>query len=192
MTHHADDRQVSLLAPDEATLVHLLRENSWLLHQLVARRAVDRHAALVEAPIVRGPEEIAAYLGPEMADLAQEQLRVVLLDSRNRVLGVQLVFQGGLNATVIRLADCFREAIRANAAAIVLVHNHPSGDPTPSSDDCCLTGLAGRFGDALGIDVLDHLIIGGNRHTSLRRLGLYTPPRDERGAPAPHAGDPPP
>jgi DNA repair protein RadC len=77
--------------------------------------------------------------------------------------------------------------------------NHDSGglvstrcDPTPSADDCCLTGLAGQFGDALGIDVLDHLIIGGDRHSSLRRLGLYTPPRDERAAWPPHADDPPP
>jgi DNA repair protein RadC len=129
MAHRADDRQVSLLAPDEATLVHLLRENSRLLHQLVARHAVDRRAALAETPIVSSPEDLAAYLGPEMAELAQEQLRVVLLDTRNRVLGVQLVFQGGLNATVVRLADCFREAIRANAAAIILVHNHPSVAP---------------------------------------------------------------
>src|SRR5439155_19518711 len=75
---------------------------------------------------IRSPADIAAYLGPELGDLAQEQLRVVCLDTKNRVLATALVYQGGLNATVIRLADCFREAVRLGAAAIVLVHNHPS------------------------------------------------------------------
>ncbi|HEX5505314.1 MAG TPA: JAB domain-containing protein [Thermomicrobiales bacterium] len=171
-----DDRQVSLLAPDAATLIHLLRENVRLLRALVERHEVGRLAPPGDAPTVRTPEDLAAYLGPEMADLAQEQVRVALLDSRNRLLGVHLVCQGGLNAAVVRLADCFREAIRVNAAALVLIHNHPSGDPTPSPDDCRLTAAAGRLGDDLGIDLLDHLVIGGDRHVSLRRAGLYVPP----------------
>ena len=181
MTNADDTRQISLLAPDEATLIHLLRENVRLLRVLVERHEVGRQQPTADASLImQTPEEVAAYLGPEMADLAQEQLRVVLLDSRNRILGVHLVCQGGLNAAVIRLADCFREAIRANAAALVLVHNHPSGDPAPSPDDCRLTALAGQLGDDLGIDLLDHLIIGGQEHTSLRRLGLYVPPPGQR------------
>ena len=176
MTAAADARQLSLLAPDDALLIHLLRENTRLLRELVARREAGHATLDAAAPIVRTPEDVAAYLGPEMADLAQEQLRVVALDTRNRILGVHLVYQGGLNATVIRLADCFREAIRANAAAVVFIHNHPSRDPAPSPDDIRLTALAGRVGDDLGIDLVDHLIIGGDRHVSLRRLGLYRPP----------------
>lgn len=176
MTAVADEQHAPLPAPDRALLIRLLRENTRLLSALVADHEVGRLAAEDDAPVVRGPEDVAAYLGPEMADLAQEQLRVVALDSRNRILAVHLVAQGGLNTAVIRPADCFREAIRTNAAAIVLLHNHPSRDPAPSPDDVRLTALLGRVGADLGIDLLDHLIIGGARHVSLRRLGLYAPP----------------
>ncbi len=175
MTATADGRP-ALPAPDRALLIRLLRENTRLLSALVTGHEVGRLAPDGDAPVVRGPEDVADYLGPEMADLAQEQLRVVALDARNRILGVHLVARGGLNTAVIRLADCFREAIRANAAAIVLLHNHPSRDPAPSPDDVRLTALVGRVGGDLGIDLLDHLIIGGDHHVSLRRLGLYTPP----------------
>ncbi len=176
MTDVDEARPIKVPETDEAALIHLLRENTRLLRALVGRHEVGRIAPVADAPAVRSPDDLAVYLGPEMADLEQEQLRVVLLDVRNRILGTHLVYQGGLNAVVIRLADCFREAIRANAAAIVLIHNHPSQDPTPSPDDCRFTALAGRLGDDLGIDLLDHLIIGGDHFASLRRLGLYRPP----------------
>ena len=101
---------------------------------------------------------------------------MALLDTKNRIIGVHLVYQGGLNATVIRLADCFREAVRANAASLILIHNHPSGNPEPSPEDRQLTEEAGRVGDLLGIDLLDHLIIGRPGFVSLRQRGLYTPP----------------
>lgn len=168
-----DERQVSLLPPDVAGLLHLVRENLRLLGELASRYEVgwldvhpDRHE-------VRSPADVAALLGPELRDLAQEQLRVVLLDTRNHVIGVSLVYQGGRNAAVVRLADCFREAVRASAAAVVLVHNHPSFDPTPSPEDVRLTAEAARVGDLLGIDLVDHVVIGGERHVSLREQGLY-------------------
>lgn len=182
MTAVADERHAPLPAPDRALLIRLLRENTRLLSALVADHEVGRLEAVGNARVVRGPEDVADYLGPEMADLAQEQLRAVSLDVRNRILGIHLVAQGGLNTAVIRPADCFREAIRANAASIVLLHNHPSRDPAPSPDDVRLTTLLGRIGADLGIDLLDHLIIGGARHVSLRRLGLYTPLRAAVGA----------
>lgn len=124
-----DDRQQSLLAPDDATIIHLVRENLRLLETLVLRYEVERMPFAIAGPIIGSPDDVAAYLGPEMADLAQEQLRAVSLDTRNRIIGVHLVYQGGLNATVIRLADCFREAVRANAATLILAHNHPSVAP---------------------------------------------------------------
>jgi DNA repair protein RadC len=133
--------------------------------------------------VIRSPADVAAYLGPEMADLAQEQLRVLLLNTKNHVVGTCLVYQGGVNATVVRLADCFREAVRASAPAVILVHNHPSSDPTPSPEDVRLTREAAQAGDLLGIDVLDHVILGGQAHVSLRERGLYTPssaPREAR------------
>jgi DNA repair protein RadC len=152
-----------------------VRENLRLLTELASRYEIDLQGRPAESAIVRGPADVAAYLGPELASLAQEQLRVVLLDVRNHVLATPLIYQGGLNATVIRLADCFRDAIRHGAAALILVHNHPSGDPTPSPEDVRLTVEAGKAGDLLGIDVLDHIVVGRDSHTSLREKGLYTP-----------------
>lgn len=133
-----------------------------------------------EGRIVRHPADVADYLGHEMADLAQEQLRAVLLDCKNRIIGVELIYQGGQNAVNIRLSDCFREAVRVGASAILFVHNHPSGDPTPSPDDIALTGEAGRAGDLLGVPVLDHVILGRPGFVSLRQQGHYDPPAEAR------------
>ena len=123
MTRESDPRQVSMLKPDAAAVIQLVRENLRVLRQLAERYEI----AWLEAPgstfRVRNPADVAAYLGPEMAGLAQEQLRVVLLDTRNTIVGSALIYQGGLNATVIRIADCFRDAVRIGAAAILLVHN---------------------------------------------------------------------
>lgn len=175
MKGQPDPRQVSLLPPEAASILHLVRENLRLLADLVTRYELAPPTQNPAERILRGPADVATYLAPELADLPQEQLRVVLLDSKNRVLAVCLVYQGGLNATVVRLADCFREAVRLGAAALILVHNHPSGDPSPSPEDVRLTQEAGRAGDLLGIEVLDHLIVGRQGHVSLREKGLYAP-----------------
>jgi DNA repair protein RadC len=173
VTRQADARQVSLLPPDAAALLHLVRENLRLLAELVARYEIGTLAAPAEERVIRSPADVAAYLGSELADLPQEQLRVVLLDTKNHILGVQLVYQGGLNATVVRLADCFREAVARGAAAVIFVHNHPSGDPTPSAEDVRLTHDAGRVADLLGIELVDHLVLARLGHVSFRETGLY-------------------
>jgi DNA repair protein RadC len=167
-----DTHQISLLPPDAATLLHLIRENLRLLADLSERYEVSGLSPRFDRPTVRNPADVAAYLSAEMAT---EQLRVVLLDTRNHVIGNTLVYQGGLNATVIRLGDCFREAVAKGAAAVVLVHNHPSGDPTPSPEDVRLTGEAAQAGDLLGVELLDHIVIGQSGHVSLCELGLYYP-----------------
>jgi DNA repair protein RadC len=175
VTKESDPRQVSMLRPDAAAVIHLVRENLRVLRQLAERYEI----AWLEAPgstfRVRNPADVAAYLGPEMAELAQEQLRVLLLDTRNNVIGSALIYQGGLNATVIRVADCFRDAVRAGAAGILLIHNHPSKDPSPSPEDVRLTVDVAKAGELLGIELVDHLVIGGDRHVSLRQRRLYTP-----------------
>jgi DNA repair protein RadC len=104
--------------------------------------------------------------------LEQEQLRVVLLDTRNRVLAVTTVYVGSLNTSVVRISELFREAIRRNAAAVIIVHNHPSGDPTPSPEDVALTRNVIAAGQLLDIEVLDHLVIGQQRFVSLKERGL--------------------
>ena len=125
-----------------------------------------------QRPQITSPDDIVNLVGIEMAALEQEQFRVVLLDTKHRVLVIRTVYQGSVNQAQVRIAELFKEAIRANAPAIVLVHNHPSGDPTPSAADVSLTAEVAKAGELLGIDVLDHLVIGHGRHTSLRRLGL--------------------
>lgn len=184
MKRPLDDRQVSLLPPDAAALLHLVRENLRLLGELVARYEVGRLETSPDGLQVRGPADLVAYLGPELAGLAQEQLRVVLLDTKNRVLGVSLVYQGGLNATVIRLADCFREAVRVGAAGVIFCHNHPSGDPSPSPEDVRLTAEAAKVADLLSIELLDHVIVGRQAHVSLRERGLFSPNNNNKHNPS--------
>jgi DNA repair protein RadC len=125
-----------------------------------------------ERPTVRTPADAANLLMGEMSMLEQETLRVVLLDTRNRVLATPVVYQGNLNTSVIRISELFREAIRRNAAALIVVHNHPSGDPTPSPEDVAVTRNIISAGQLLDIEVLDHLIIGQQRFVSLKERGL--------------------
>jgi DNA repair protein RadC len=125
-----------------------------------------------ERVIVRSPEDIANLLLTEMGLLEQEHLRVVLLNQRNQVLAIPEVYQGSVNSSLIRVAELFREAVRQNCPAIVLVHNHPSGDPTPSNDDIVMTNQAADAGKLLDIEVLDHVIIGQGRYFSLKEQSL--------------------
>jgi DNA repair protein RadC len=128
-----------------------------------------------ERPAISSPEDVVDLIGYEMAALEQEQLRVVLLDTKNRIIRVTMVYQGSVNEASVRIAELFREAVRANAVSLIMVHNHPSGDPTPSSADVALTVEVVAAGKLLDIRVLDHLIIGQARHVSLKRLGLGFP-----------------
>ena len=153
-------------------LVRTLRENGRLLAALARRCETDRLAPPAASPTFREPADIAAYLGPEMIDLPQEQLRVVLLDRRGRLIDTPLIYQGGQSETAVRLADCFRDAVRANAAAMVLVHNHPSGDPMPSQEDQDITRRLKECGEMLAIRVLDHIILGADRYYSFSDRGL--------------------
>ncbi len=126
-------------------------------------------------PFVRSPADLANLLIPEMAHLEQEHLRVVLLNTKNQVIAAPEVYVGSLNMSVVRVAELFREAIRQNAAAVIVVHNHPSGDPTPSQEDIQVTRQIAEAGRLLDIDVLDHLVIGQQRYVSLKERGLGFP-----------------
>lgn len=172
----ADARRSGSRPPEAAAIVELARENLLLLGGLARSFGVEWLDPDPDGRAFRHPADVVDYLGNEMTCLAQEQLRAVLLDTKRRILGVELIYQGGQNAVNIRLADCFRAAVRVGAAAILLVHNHPSGDATPSPDDIALTREAGRAGDLLGVPVLDHIVLGRPGFISLRQQGLYTPP----------------
>jgi DNA repair protein RadC len=131
-----------------------------------------------QRPKIASPDDVANLVAVEMSALEQEQLRVVMLDTKHQVLAIRTVYQGSVNQAQVRVAEVFREAIRHNAVAIVVVHNHPSGDPTPSSADVTLTLELAKAGKLLDVEVLDHLIIGQGRHLSMRRLGLGFPTND--------------
>ncbi len=125
-----------------------------------------------ERPAISSPEDVVNLIGFEMAALEQEQLRVVLLDTRNRIIRSPMVYQGSVNEASVRIGELFREAVRVNAVSVILVHNHPSGDPTPSGADIALTADVVAAGKLLDITVVDHLVIGQGKHVSLKRLGL--------------------
>ncbi|MDI9470284.1 MAG: DNA repair protein RadC [Bacillota bacterium] len=114
------------------------------------------------------PEQVAAVVGPDMRGLANEQLRVLLLDAKNRLIRSARVSEGGLASLMIDPRDVFREAIRANAAGLILVHNHPSGDPSPSAQDIKATEALLAASRLLGVRLQDHMIIGHEGYVSLR------------------------
>ena len=127
-----------------------------------------------ERPQIRSPSDAANLVMLEMSLLDQEHLRLILTDTKNRVLEMPTVYIGNLNTSVIRVGELFRCALRANCAGMIVVHNHPSGDPTPSPEDVQVTKRIVSAGKLLDIDVLDHLIIGKQRFVSLkeRKLGF--------------------
>ena len=126
-------------------------------------------------PTINSPEDAAALMMVRMQSLEQEHMFVILLNTRNHVIGDPvLIYRGTLNSTSIRVAELLRPAVRANAASIILVHNHPSGDCTPSPEDAHVTRSIVEAGKMLDVDVLDHIIIGQGRFSSLKakRLGF--------------------
>jgi DNA repair protein RadC len=125
-----------------------------------------------ERPQVRSPADAANLVMSEMSFLEQEHLRVMLLDTKNRVVDTPEVYVGSLNTSLIRVGELFREAIRSNCAGLIVLHNHPSGDPTPSPEDVAVTRQIVEAGKLLDIEVLDHLIIGRQRFVSLKERGL--------------------
>ncbi|MGQ9832641.1 MAG: RadC family protein [Candidatus Villigracilaceae bacterium] len=127
-----------------------------------------------ERPIIKCPADAAALVQYEMSGLEKEQMRVFLLDTRNRVLDIVQVAYGSVNSAHIRIAEVFTPAVRRNATAILLAHNHPSGDPSPSPDDIAVTRNIVQAGKLLDIDVLDHIIIGigDKRWVSLKERGV--------------------
>ena len=121
---------------------------------------------------VRSPRDVADRLVLQMGRLEREELRVVILNTRNVVLRIVTAYQGNVSASLVRVGELFRDAVRLDAAGVILVHNHPSGDPTPSPDDLHLTAEALAAGRLLDIDLLDHLVVGHDAWVSLRDRGV--------------------
>jgi DNA repair protein RadC len=121
---------------------------------------------------ISSPAQAADLVRYEMQGLTEEHLRVILLDTRNRKIDIDPVSKGSLNTAHVRIGELFRAAVQRNAASIIMVHNHPSGDPMPSPEDVALTRGAVQAGKLLDIEVLDHLVIGSSGFVSLKEKGL--------------------
>jgi len=161
------------------------------IHTLANRLGTARRAAAVKAALeigrrlliggvdtrlqIRSPADVASLLLLEMGHLEQEHLRTVLLDTKNRVQQIATIYIGSVNSAQVRIGEVFRDAIRRNSAALIVAHNHPSGDPTPSPEDILVTRQIVEAGKLLDIDVLDHLILSHSRYVSLRERGLGFP-----------------
>lgn len=162
-------RQVHFLAPEDARFLHFLED------------ILDQARGLTSAPYrspeggglrIAGPADVAALLSSRMVDLPQEQLRLLTLSVRHDLLGEHLVYQGTLNSAPVRPAEVFRCGLADNAAAMIAVHNHPSGDPAPSSADMQITRQLAEVGRALEMPILDHVILARQGWVSLRERGL--------------------
>jgi DNA repair protein RadC len=125
-------------------------------------------------PQISSPADAAALVMLEMGYLSQEQLRVLCLDTKNLVVHQQVIYQGTVNTSVVRAAEVYRPAVTRNTPAIIVLHNHPSGDPAPSPEDVRTTEQLVQAGEVLDIELLDHIVVGQNRWVSLkeRRLGF--------------------
>jgi DNA repair protein RadC len=124
-----------------------------------------------ERPHFATPRDVAEYLLPQFGSYPVERFGVLLLDTRHRLVRARVLSVGSLDASVVHPREVFREAILAGAAAVVLFHNHPSGDPTPSRDDLALTRRLLTAGDLVGIDVIDHLVLADSRYASMKEMG---------------------
>lgn len=125
-----------------------------------------------ERPRIRGPGDVYERCAPSLRDSAQEEFRVLLLNAQHAVLREILVTRGTLDASIVHPREVFKAAVIENAAAIILVHNHPSGDPFPSPEDRSITRQLAEAGRMMGIPVLDHIVIGDGRYVSFVEAGL--------------------
>ena len=146
--------------------------------QILAALELGRRFASMapeERASISCPEDVVNLLSAEMAAFEQEHLRVLLLNTRNEVMGAEEIYIGNVNSSVVRPAEVFRPGVRANATSIIAVHNHPSGDPTPSGADVSITRDLVQAGELLGMELLDHVVMGsGQRYVSMKeaRLGF--------------------
>ncbi len=123
---------------------------------------------------IGGPRDVAELLMGEMRYLDREHFKVILLNAKHRVVDIVTVSVGSLDSSLVHPREVFKECLRRNCACIIIAHNHPSGDPTPSHDDIAITRRLASSGMILGVEVLDHVIVGDNRFSSLKELGLMS------------------
>jgi DNA repair protein RadC len=133
-----------------------------------------RLAALSEEakPCIHSPQDVANLLMPELRDVKKEHFKSITLDTKNRVIKIHTVSIGILDSSLVHPREVFRDAIVSSSASLIVAHNHPSGDPTPSAEDKRITQRLAEAGQIIGIELLDHIILGDNRWISLKQCGL--------------------
>ncbi len=134
---------------------------------------VDGYPEAEDKPIVKTPEDVASLVGSRLKGKKKEYFLAVLLDTRSRLIKIAEISIGSLDSSIVHPREVFKEAISASAASVIFVHNHPSGDPEASEDDINLTKRLAKAGEIVGIDVLDHIIIGDKKYLSLKREELF-------------------
>jgi DNA repair protein RadC len=173
MTHFNNDiRRLYQAHPAELAQVKGIHQTTAVRIKAALNLGLRLNLPNEERPTINSPADAAALVQSEMGMLEKEHLRTLLLDRRNRVLEIVEIYQGSVNSSQVRVGEVFRPAIQRLASAIVVCHNHPSGDPTPSPDDVAVTRAIVQAGKLLDIDVLDHLVIGHTKWVSLKERGL--------------------
>ena len=163
-----------MTAKHEDALLDALRQNLHVLGELAVRYEVEIDPERADdAPALCSPQDVQRLLGPEMGALAQEQVRVLLLDRRNRVVAQRVLYQGNCYSSVVRPAEVLRPAVVAAVPHIIVAHNHPSGDASPSPDDIKVTKDLAEAAKLLGVELLDHVVIGRSEAISLKDRGLF-------------------
>ena len=154
-------------------LLDALRSNLSLLGEIAMRYEISNMPERPEnPPSIVTPGDIHSLLGPEMSHLAQEQLRVLLLDTKKHVIGQRVVYQGNVDSSMVRAAEVFRPAVVEAVPSIAIAHNHPSGSADPSPEDVAITRKLKQAADLLDIELVDHVVIGRGRFVSLKEKGL--------------------
>ena len=177
-----------ILQPDFSQEEGLLSLHRWSMEKLKELKGIGRvkgiqimsllelskrlsMASAKESLCFSSPETIATYYMEEMRHHRQEVLKLLLLNTKNRLIGSSDISKGTVNSAIISPRELFIDALEKNAVAIILIHNHPSGDPTPSHEDILLTKRISDAGKLIGIELLDHLVIGNNCYISLQEKG---------------------
>jgi len=145
--------------------------------QIAAAVELGKRLAAVhpeERPVIRSPQDVANLLLPELRDAKKEHFKSLLLDTKNRLLKIATVSVGILDSSLVHPREVFKDAIAVSAASLIVAHNHPSGDPSPSVEDTRITKRLAESGELLGIDLLDHIILGENRWISLKERGVLS------------------
>ena len=161
-------------ATKDAALLDALRSNLSLLGEIAMRYEVETQPerTKTDLPSITTPHDVYDLLGPEMSALTQEQLRVLLLNTRSQVVGQRVVYQGNVSSAIVRAAEVLRPAVVEAVPSIIVSHNHPSGAADPSTEDVAVTKDLAKAAKLLGIDLLDHIVIGGKSFVSLKERGL--------------------